>query len=142
MSPEVAKKNAEWFARKKTKREARAVVKAGKKAKKFVQPKPEDMKVAVKEHIKQVQREAKRDPVAHTLHSLKQEIKQRWPKVKGLADAKREEMERMLNAHEGDSIVAELQETWAQRSRARHEAWIKGESESAKSAREKMSVVK
>ncbi len=136
-SPEITKENAEWLAKKKAQREARAAVKAGKKSKGFVQPKPEAVKAAVKAHVKTLQKQAaaKKTAVATTLRQLKDESKAKFPSIKGLADATRDELLRILQAAQGDSAVAELQEMWKQRARARHEKWLKGDSKSAKIAR-------
>jgi len=135
MSPEIAAKNKAWMEKHKAKREARTVAKAGKKPKKFVQPKPADVKAAVAKHVEDVKREAAKQ--SKVTGSVRAAVKERYPNIKGLADATRAEMDRVLNAHEGDSIIAELQETWAKRTRARHEAWLKGDSASAKAARER-----
>lgn len=140
MSPETAAANARWFTKKKATREARATEKAGKKIKKFVQPKPEAVKAAVAKHVQDIKREAAKQKVTGpvTLKELKCSVKAKWPQIKGLADATYEELTRLLQANEGDSILAELHETWAKRARARHDAWLNGDSASAKVARAKV----
>ena len=143
MSPEVARKNAEWFARKKAQREARATAKAGKQSKKFVQPKPQDVKAAVAKHVEEVKQEVAKQQKATKpgiLKELKGAVKAKWSQVNGLADATRSELTRILERGEKEpGILVELQETWAKRARARHEAWLKGDSPSAKATRERES---
>jgi len=69
---------------------------------------------------------------------LRRAVKAKWPQAKGLADATYEELCRVLDRGEKEpGVLVELQEAWAKRSRARHEAWLKGGSRSGKAARER-----
>lgn len=141
MSPEVAAKNKAWFEQRKAQREARAAAKAGKKPKKFLQPKLEDVKAAVAQHVEDVKPAAvkqEKTSGAITLRELKESAKQKWPRIRGLADATAEELARVLEDGEQDpKILVELQEAWAQRARTRREAWLKGDSKSAQAVRTK-----
>ena len=141
---ELVEKNKVAIARIKAKREARAALKGGKKKEKpqgFVQPKPADVKAAVAQHveeIKQAEARQKKTLGGIALRELKGSVKQKWPQVKGLADAVADELARVLEHGEQEpQILVELQETWAKRARARREAWLKGDSKSAQAARTK-----
>ena len=139
---ELTEKNKAAIARIKAKREARTAVKAGKKnerSKGFVQPKPADVKAAVAQHVQEVKQAAakQKKPVgAIARKELKDSVKQKWPKIRGLADATTVELARALEHGEQEpKILVELQETWAKRAKARREAWLKGDSKSAQAAR-------
>ncbi len=70
-----------------------------------------------------------------TLKERKRTIKERWPQIRGLADASVEELTWALEHGEQElKILAELQEAWAKRAKARREAWLKGNSQSAQAA--------
>jgi len=147
MSPEVAKKNAEWFARKKAQREVLALRKAHKKVP------PELLEQAgwqpsatpkARKRVVDVPATVRTRSVKATgrvsFKELKAAVKEKWPQVKGLADATYEELCRVLDRGEKEpGVLVELQEAWAKRSRARHEAWLKGHSASAKETLEKKS---
>ena len=107
--------------------------KTGKKSKAFSQPKAEDVKAAVKAHIAELRKQARSEKKA-TIAQLKGQVLQRHPKTKGLADATREELEAVLS---GEANFDELLGIWAKRAKARRDAWLKGDSESAKAARVK-----
>ena len=144
MSPEVAAKNKAWLEKRKAQREAQAAAKAGKEPKKFMQPKLEDVKAAVAQHVEDVKQAAakqKKTSETITLRELKGSAKQKWPRIKGLADATAKELARVLEYGEQEpKILVELQEVWAKRARTRREAWLKGDSKSAKAARDRKSI--
>jgi len=141
MSPEVAAKNKAWLEKRKAQREAQAAAKAGKKPKQLIQPKPEDVKAAVAQHVEEVKQAAakqKKTSGAITLRELKESAKQKWPQIRGLADATTVELARTLEHGEQEpQILVELQEAWAKRAMARRQAWLKGDSRSATAARDK-----
>ncbi len=70
------------------------------------------------------------------IQELKRQVKEKWPQAKNLADARREELTALIEGGDAE-LLREHQERWAQRSKERHEAWIRGESKSAQAAREK-----
>lgn len=74
-----------------------------------------------------------------TLQALKIRVKETWPQVKYLADAKREELAALLERDDAEPFQ-QSQETWAKRSRVRYESWLKGDSKSAQAARAKVSA--
>lgn len=70
-----------------------------------------------------------------TLAQVKAALKQIFPGIKRMADAKRSELERLLQAHQGDSLLAELQEVWKGRWEQRVGKWKAGTSPSAQKLR-------
>ncbi len=71
-----------------------------------------------------------------TLQELKHQVKGTWPEAKNLADAKREELAALVERGDAE-LFKEYQEVWATRSKARHDAWLKGDSKSAEAFRAK-----
>lgn len=71
-----------------------------------------------------------------TLQALKAEVKATWPEAKHMADAKREELTALLERGDAE-LFKQYQETWAKRAKARYDAWLKGDSKSAKAVRTK-----
>ncbi len=103
MNPEVAAKNKAWLEKRKAQREAQA---AAKKPKQFMQPKPEDMKTVVMQHVEDVKQAAakqKQYSGAVTLGELKESAKQKWPQIRSMADATAEELARALERGEQES---------------------------------------
>jgi len=103
MSPEVAAKNKAWLEQRKAQREAQA---AAKKPKQFMQPKPENLKTVVMQHVEEVKQavaKPKKTSEAITLRELKGSVKQKWPQIRGMADATAEELARALERGEQES---------------------------------------
>ena len=69
-----------------------------------------------------------------TLQELKRQVKETWPEVKNLADAKQEELAALIEHGDAD-LFKEYQTTWSKRSEERREAWLRGDSKSAQAAR-------
>lgn len=69
-----------------------------------------------------------------SLRDLKRQVKETWPEAKNLADARRKELA-ALTEHGDAEHFAEYQDLWKKRSKERHEAWLKGSSKSAQTAR-------
>lgn len=74
-----------------------------------------------------------------TLQELKHQVKETWPEVKHLADARREELVALVERGDAE-LFKQYQESWAKRSQARCETWLRGNSKSAKAARAKQSA--
>jgi len=132
---ELHKKNQEYLANKRAKHKARAA--ANKKGRKQspegktsepVEPTPE---CAPETSTRTPEIPATKPPVS--LSALKARVKETWPEAKYMADAKRDELVTLLER--GDvELFKQYQETWAKRSKVRYEAWLKGDSQSAKTA--------
>ena len=71
-----------------------------------------------------------------TLQELKRQVKETWPEVKNLADAKRGELAALIERGDAE-LFKEYQEVWSKRSKDRREAWLRGDSKSAQAARAK-----
>ncbi len=71
-----------------------------------------------------------------TLQELKRQVKETWPEAKNLADAKREELTALVERGDAE-LFKEYREVWATRSKARRDAWLKGDSKSAEAFRAK-----
>jgi len=142
MSPEQKKdlhqKNREYLAKKQAKREAVVAAKKSRKQPAKITTPAETAPAPAPE----VPAKTSGSPKARervSLGSLKARVKETWPEAKHLADAKRDELAALLER--GDAaLFKQYQETWAKRSKARYEAWLKGDSKSAKAARAKSSA--
>lgn len=152
---DLDRKNREYLAKKHAKREVVAATKAGKKAKRSAQSKTPPSSDPVDDTVQEpaTPRHAEPDlatsseqpagsPVSKdkppSLVELKRQVKARWPKVRGLADAKRTELVALLA--EGDQeVFAHYLQEWAKRAKGRRERWLQGDSKSAQAIREQAS---
>ena len=144
MSPEqkkeLHKKNQEHLAKKRTMREGVAAAKKGRKQPaevKTAQPTEAAPERAPEAPIKAPEAPEARERVS--LGALKARVKETWPQAKYLADAKRDEMVALLERGDAE-LFKQYQETWANRSKVRYEAWLRGNSKSAEAVRAKSSA--
>ena len=134
---ELRKKNQEHLAKKRAMREGVAAAKKGRKQ-------PAEVKTApptetAPERTPEAPAKAPEGSEARervSLGALKARVKETWPKAKYMADAKRDELVALLERGDAE-LFKQYQETWAKRSKVRYEAWLKGDSKSAKAARAK-----
>jgi hypothetical protein len=133
---ELHKKNQEYLAKKRVARAAATGAKKGRK-----QPAEAKTGEPTEQAPERTPEAPTRAPEASkgeqvTLQALKARVKETWPKVKYLADAKRQEMAELLERGDAE-LFKQYQETWARRSKVRYEAWLKGDSKSAAAVRAK-----
>lgn len=71
-----------------------------------------------------------------TLQELKRQVKGTWPEVKNLADSRRKELAALVERGDAE-LFKECQEIWAKRSKERHDEWLRGNSKSAQTIKQK-----
>jgi len=138
---DLESKNREWLAKKRARREALIASRKDPQA-----PVPTvEAEGGMERRLESDAKGSHTTPVTRctTLKKRKQAVKEKWPQLRGLADATTEELVRALEHSEQEpQILVELQETWARRARARREAWLKGDSKSAQVVRAKREIKK
>ena len=70
------------------------------------------------------------------LRDLKRQVKETWPEAKNLADARRKELAALIERGDAE-LFQEYQALWKNRSKERHETWLKGDSKSAQAVKSK-----
>lgn len=103
----------------------------GKKAAKKIR-----VKKAAKKQAAVVERSPAPKAPKPTLQELKRQVKETWPEAKNLTDARRKELAALVE-HGDAERFQEYQALWKKRSKERHEAWLKGGSKSAQTAKAK-----
>ncbi len=152
------RKNREYLAKKKAKREAQAAARAGKKKtaqsgmkdktagpqqRKTENAKPADQAKPLHQTVTQADRVARSANATGrvTLCELKERIKERWPKIHGLADATKAELMDVLDKGASEPLfLDQMQTLWESRAKERRECWLRGDSKSAQAVRTKQNL--
>ena len=74
-----------------------------------------------------------------TLQELKRQVKEMWPEAKSISDARRDDLVALIERGDAE-LFKKYQDLWKQRSKERHEAWLKGNSKSAQSFKKKLDL--
>jgi len=109
----------------------------GKKAKVKKAGKQPGTKVAAKGIVTEPAGGKKEKALRPTLRDLKRQVRETWPEVKNLADARRSDLVALIERGDAE-LFQECQNKWKGQAMARHNAWLKGGSKSAQALREKI----
>ena len=147
------RKNREYLAKKKAKREAWAAARAGKRKMATQSSVKDETAGSPQRKTGKIQPDAgakpSRETVAEvgqtapaanaaghvTLRELKGQIKERWPMIRGLADATKAELMDVRDRGTSEPLLLEtMQALWERRAKERRERWLSGDSKSALAA--------
>ncbi len=106
-----------------------------KKATKKVTKKTQTKKAAKKQTTGVEKSPAPKAPKP-SLRDLKRQVKETWPEAKNLTDARRKELSALIERGDAE-MFQEYHALWKNRSKERHEAWLKGDSKSAQAVKPK-----